>query len=79
MGTDAEFERTTGGSGGTTTTVSTLAQFTAAAGEKISTPAVVYIQGVIEGSAKVRIGSNKTIVGLPGSRMRSIQYPENTG
>ncbi|KAK0641352.1 pectin lyase fold/virulence factor [Cercophora newfieldiana] len=58
---------TTGGSGGTVTTVSTLAQFTAAVGEKNLAPAVVFVEGVINGSAKVRIGSNKTIIGLPGS------------
>jgi pectate lyase len=49
------------------TTVSTLAQFTAAVSEKKKEPAIVFVQGMIEGSTKVRIGSNKTIIGLPGS------------
>ena len=49
------------------TTVSTLAQFTAAVAEKNTAPAIVVIKGVITGSAKVRIASNKSIIGLPGS------------
>ncbi|KAK0636635.1 pectate lyase B [Bombardia bombarda] len=63
---------TTGGSGGTVTTVSTLAQFTAAVDVKNSTPAVVVIQGVITGDTKVRIGSNKTIIGLPGAGFNGV-------
>ncbi|KAK4448405.1 putative pectate lyase [Podospora aff. communis PSN243] len=63
---------TTGGLGGAVTTASTLAEFTAAVGEKNTAPGIVFVKGVIEGSAKVRIGSNKTIVGLPGSRLKGI-------
>ncbi len=59
--------RTKGGAGGTVTTVSTLAQFTAAVDEKNTAPAIVVIKGVITGSAKVRVASNKSIIGLPGS------------
>jgi len=62
-----EINRTTGGLGGTVTTVSTLAQFTAAVSERNKEPAIVLVQGVIEGNTQVRIGSNKTIIGLPGS------------
>jgi pectate lyase len=51
--------------------VSTLAELTAAVGEKNTAPAIVFVKGVIEGNAKVRIGSNKTIIGLPGSSMPS--------
>ena len=54
------------------TTVSTLAEFTAAVSEKNAAPVIVFIKGVISGSAKVRVGSNKTILGLPGA---GIYYP----
>lgn len=57
--------RTTGGAGGSTTTVSTLAQFTQAA--ESSDKKVVVVSGNISGSAKVRVKSNKTIVGKAGS------------
>lgn len=57
---------TTGGKGGSTTTVSTLAQYTAAVGD--DTAKVVVVSGTINGPAKnVKIGSNKTIVGLKGA------------
>lgn len=58
---------TTGGSGGTVTTVSTLAQFTAAVDEKDSTPRIIVVSGTISGTDDIRIGSNKTIVGLKGA------------
>ncbi|KAL1840080.1 hypothetical protein VTJ49DRAFT_815 [Mycothermus thermophilus] len=58
---------TTGGAGGNVTVVSTLSEFTAAVSEKNPEPAIVVINGTIVGDAKVRIGSNKTIIGLPGS------------
>ncbi|KAK1775938.1 cytochrome P450 [Copromyces sp. CBS 386.78] len=64
--------RTTGGSGGTVTTVSTLAQFIAAVNEKNTAPAIVVIKGVISGNEKVRIASNKTIIGLPGSGFNGV-------
>ncbi|KXX72953.1 putative pectate lyase B [Madurella mycetomatis] len=63
---------TTGGAGGTVTTVSTLAQFTAAVSEENSAPAIVVIQGVISGNGKVRIGSNKSIIGLPASGFEGV-------
>jgi pectate lyase len=47
--------------------VSTLAQFTAAVNEKNSAPAIVVVSGVITGNTKVRVGSNKSIIGLPGA------------
>ncbi|KAF2198192.1 putative pectate lyase A [Delitschia confertaspora ATCC 74209] len=52
---------TTGGKGGSTTTVSSYAQFTAAVAD--DTARVVVVSGAITGTEKVRIGSNKTIVG----------------
>ncbi|KAK0660780.1 family 1 putative polysaccharide lyase [Cercophora samala] len=63
---------TTGGTGGTVTTVSTLPEFTNAVGEKNTAPTIVVIRGVISGNEKVRIGSNKSIIGLPGSGLRGI-------
>jgi pectate lyase len=57
---------TIGGNGGPTTTVSTLAQYTAAVAD--DTARVVVVSGTINGPAKnVKIGSNKTIVGLKGA------------
>ncbi|KAG9186759.1 pectate lyase [Alternaria panax] len=59
---------TTGGKGGTTTTVSSLPEFTAAVGKKTDTTAkVIYIKGAITGPGKVNIGSNKSILGLDSS------------
>lgn len=49
------------------TTVSTLAQFTAAVDESDSTPRIVVVSGTISGETDIRIGSNKTIVGLKGA------------
>ena len=54
--------RTTGGEGGTTTAVSSLAAFTEAVGG--DSAAVVYISGTISGSASVYVTSDKTILGL---------------
>lgn len=56
---------TTGGTGGTTTTVSTLAQFTAVANATGSH--VILLNAALSGAAKVLVGSDKTIIGLPGS------------
>jgi pectate lyase len=57
---------TTGGKGGSTTTVSTLAQYTAAVAD--DTARIVVVSGTINGPAKnVKIGSNKTIIGLKGA------------
>ena len=61
--------RTTGGNGGSVTTVSTLPQFTAAVDEKNTAPLIVVVKGIITGTANVRIGSNKSVIGLPGSGM----------
>ncbi|KAK4033038.1 polysaccharide lyase [Parachaetomium inaequale] len=63
---------TKGGAGGTVTTVSTLAQFTAAVNEKNSAPAIVVVKGIISGNEKVRVGSNKSIIGLPGSGFKGV-------
>lgn len=54
---------TTGGSGGPTVTVTTLAQLTAAASD--DTARIVNVSGTINlGSSNFRVGSNKTIIGV---------------
>lgn len=57
---------TTGGNGGTITTVSTLAQFTAAVTDD-TVARIIIVQGTITGAQRVRIGSNKSLIGLPGA------------
>ncbi|KAI1275849.1 pectate lyase a [Xylaria sp. FL0933] len=61
---------TTGGAGGTTTTVSTLAQFTAAV--QAEGPAVVLVSGSLTGAVKVNVTSNKSIIGKAGSSLTGI-------
>lgn len=61
---------TTGGKGGTTTTVSTLAQFTKAA--TASGSYVIYVKGAISGATQVKVESDKTIVGASGSSLTGI-------
>ncbi|KAH7165169.1 pectate lyase 2 [Dactylonectria macrodidyma] len=61
---------TTGGAKGTTTTVTTLAQLSAAA--IADGPAIILVQGAISGAAKVQVGSDKTIIGKTGSSLTGI-------
>jgi pectate lyase len=61
---------TTGGKGGSTTTVSTLAQFTKAA--EASGKRNIVVKGTINGSYKVRVASDKTIVGASGSKLVGV-------
>ncbi|KAI0188756.1 pectate lyase a [Xylaria flabelliformis] len=61
---------TKGGAGGTTTTVSSLAAFTAAAGADAA--AVIVVKGNISGAAKVKVTSNKSIIGASGSSLTGI-------
>ncbi|KAI0911397.1 pectate lyase a [Ustulina deusta] len=61
---------TTGGAGGTTTTVSTLAEFTAAV--QAEGPAVVLVSGSLTGAVKVEVASDKTIIGKTGSSLTGI-------
>jgi len=56
---------TSGGKGGATVTVSTLAQFTAAVAG--TNPSIVVVTGTISGAAQVRVGSNKSIIGKNSS------------
>ncbi|KAM5348681.1 hypothetical protein ACJ41O_008505 [Fusarium nematophilum] len=61
---------TKGGSGGSVTTVSSLAQFSEAAeadGKK-----VIYVKGTISGSAKIRVKSDKTIFGASGATLKGV-------
>ena len=58
---------TTGGGTATPQVVTTLAQFTTAV--MGTTPAVIYVNGVLA-AGRVRIGSNKTIVGVCGAEFR---------
>ncbi|KAK7221409.1 hypothetical protein V2G26_009412 [Clonostachys chloroleuca] len=59
-----------GGKGGSTTTVSTLAQFTAAA--ESSSTLVIYVKGTISGSYQTRVKSNKSIIGASGSKLVGV-------
>ncbi|KAI9644006.1 hypothetical protein NHQ30_007358 [Ciborinia camelliae] len=62
---------TTGGKGGATTTVSTLAQFTDAVTND-AVARVIVVTGTITGSVKVRVGSNKTIIGKKGATLVGV-------
>ncbi|TEY86607.1 hypothetical protein BOTCAL_0005g00280 [Botryotinia calthae] len=62
---------TKGGAGGATTTVSTLAQFTAAVTND-EVARVIVVSGTISGSVKVRVGSNKTIIGKKGATLIGV-------
>lgn len=56
---------TTGGAAGETVTVSDLAALTEAA--ESEEPLTIIVSGAISGSAKIRVGSDKTIYGEAGS------------
>ncbi|KAH6663565.1 pectate lyase [Plectosphaerella plurivora] len=61
---------TTGGAGGVTTTVGSLAEFTAVA--EAEEPAVIVVDGTITGAYRVRVKSNKSIIGTPGSTFDNV-------
>ncbi|KAF5674557.1 pectate lyase B [Fusarium heterosporum] len=61
---------TTGGAGGSTTTVSSLAEFSKAA--ESDEKQVIYVKGKITGNNKIRVGSDKTIVGATGASLENI-------
>ncbi|KAG9007940.1 hypothetical protein FRB95_012375 [Tulasnella sp. JGI-2019a] len=61
---------TTGGVGGSTVTVSTLADLTTAVAG--NTPAIVLIDGTISGDAVVLIGSNKSVLGKAGASLEGV-------
>ncbi|KDQ08973.1 polysaccharide lyase family 1 protein [Botryobasidium botryosum FD-172 SS1] len=61
---------TTGGKGGATVTVSTLAALTsAAAGDAAS---IILVSGTITGNTVVRVGSNKSIIGKSGAALVGV-------
>ncbi|KAI1812422.1 polysaccharide lyase family 1 protein [Poronia punctata] len=66
---------TKGGAGGVTTTVSNLAAFTAAA--TADGAAVIVVSGNISGNDKVRVASDKTIIGAPGSSLTGVGLTVN--
>lgn len=57
--------RTSGGSGGATTTVSSLAALKSAVADDIAR--IVVVTGTITGNEAVAVGSNKSIVGRGGA------------
>lgn len=61
---------TSGGKGGSTTTVSNLAQFTKAT--ESGGKQIIYIEGTIKGSARVKVKSNKTVVGAKGAKLEGF-------
>ncbi|KAI1431535.1 pectate lyase a [Xylaria sp. CBS 124048] len=61
---------TTGGARGTTTTVSSLAEFTAAVGAE--GPAMIILDGNLSGTVKVHVASDKSIIGKAGSSLTGI-------
>lgn len=56
---------TTGGAGGSSITVKSYDELVKAV--KDDTAAIIYIEGSIEGSKKIRVGSNKSILGKNAS------------
>ncbi|GAB7362826.1 hypothetical protein MBLNU230_g3129t1 [Neophaeotheca triangularis] len=63
---------TTGGEGGSTTTVSSIAEFTAAA--EADGPAVIYVSGEMSGTEVIRPTSDKSIIGLSGATLDGIGF-----
>ncbi|CRK27457.1 Pectate lyase B like protein [Verticillium longisporum] len=63
---------TTGGAGGPTTTVTSLADYQAAL--EAEGAAIIVVDGAISGSARIRLASDKTVIGLPGSSVTGIGH-----
>ncbi|KAF5027740.1 hypothetical protein F66182_153 [Fusarium sp. NRRL 66182] len=61
---------TTGGAGGASVTVSSLAEFSKAA--ESDEKQVIYVKGNISGDVKIRVGSDKTIVGAKGATLNNV-------
>ncbi|KAF9040837.1 pectate lyase [Panaeolus papilionaceus] len=66
---------TTGGSGGTVTTVSTLAALTSAVSG--NNKKVVIISGSISGATSVKVGSNTSVLGKPGAVLNGVGLTVN--
>ncbi|KAL2867721.1 polysaccharide lyase family 1 protein [Aspergillus lucknowensis] len=63
---------TTGGAGGDTVTVTDLDSLTEAA--ESETPMTIIVSGAIQGSAKIRVGSDKTIYGESNSSITGVGF-----
>lgn len=50
-----------------------MAQFTAAVDEDDDTPRIVVVNGIISGEDNIRIGSNKSIIGLSGASESGLE------
>ncbi|KAK2002757.1 pectate lyase [Colletotrichum falcatum] len=61
---------TTGGAGGSSVTVKTVDELVAAT--KRTGPLTIVVSGAISGSAKVRVSSDKTIIGEKGSSLSNV-------
>lgn len=62
--------KTTGGQGGATVNVSTLAALKSAV--ESTSPLIIYVSGTITGTGFLRIKSNKTILGKKGSSLQGV-------
>lgn len=70
MGYAAMNGGTTGGAGGATVTVTSCSQLVSAA--QGNTPKIIKVSGVLTGNdTLVNVGSNKSIIGLPGAEIRA--------
>ncbi|MCX2449922.1 pectate lyase [Pedobacter sp. PLR] len=70
LGYAAENGITTGGKGGQTVTVSTLAALKSAAAS--SSPTIIQVSGTITGTGMINVSSNKSIIGLKGSKLNGV-------
>ena len=70
-------EKTTGGNNQNISVVSTAAALTAAVAG--SNPATVYVEGEIVLDKMIPVGSNKSIIGLPGASVSNLNRNENAG
>lgn len=70
IGYAAQNGSTTGGKGGQTVTVSTLEALKSAASSK--SPMIIQVSGTISGKGMVNVASNKTIIGLKGSKLNGV-------
>ncbi|ELU39081.1 polysaccharide lyase family 1 protein [Rhizoctonia solani AG-1 IA] len=66
----AALGKTTGGSGGSTVTVTSLDELTDAVSD--DTAKIVVISGTISGNTVVKVGSNKSIVGASGATLAGV-------
>ncbi|CAE6419028.1 unnamed protein product [Rhizoctonia solani] len=66
----AALGKTTGGSGGSTVTVTSLDELTDAVSD--DTAKIVLISGTISGNTVVKVGSNKSIIGASGAALEGV-------